>query len=451
MFLKLLRLLFLNVLFLFSCNDDNIEPMISGNKSAPFIEIIDYIDSEHVKVFRNWDTMSQDCKNESFSKYHYWGYFLRDMGLIYHFSYDDKARRIADSALNIILENCKYDGRIIPHGVDHKWNRDTFARNMRLLFEAYTYLNNKFYLDIIDNQVSLWFKDVPRKYHNGFYIFPYGIKADNSTDSYDIDPNQNLMLAWLFSELYYCEESVFYKNNMLKDAVYNEVEAALSLQLSTGELSLAESFPLVYDSNYGGYSSGILYNICQLWDNSMWNDALVMMGEWLYSSFPMEHPWNTKEDFPNYVKDRFYASNLLERIPAFYAAGVSEEYVYSWIHFVISKFPESEKLIPFKFYQKKTLPSSFILKDYTKEVGYDWPSIIIHDSKITILWREIAYVRIQDTCYQKFPINVKVENGVLQLDIVSVDGRSFKYSTFCDNKIIKIDILDYMHSFFNKE
>ena len=118
---------------------------------------------------------------------------------------------------------------------------------------------------------------------------------------------------------------------------------------------------------------------------------------------------------------------------------------------MISKFPESEKLIPFKFYQKKTLPSSFILKDYTKEVGYDWPSIIIHDSKITILWREIAYVRIQDTCYQKFPINVKVENGVLQLDIVSVDGRSFKYSTFCDNKIIKIDILDYMHSFFNKE
>jgi hypothetical protein len=54
----------------------------------------------------------------------------------------------------------------------------------------------------------------------------------------EIDPNQNLCVALLFSYLYWEEESMFYLNKGLKDIAYNEVDAVISIQKLNG------SFPL---------------------------------------------------------------------------------------------------------------------------------------------------------------------------------------------------------------
>lgn len=60
----------------------------------------------------------------------------------------------------------------------------------------------------------------------------------------------------------------------------------------------------------------MLYAICQFWNEPVWIEAVRKMGNWLYTEFPQSHPWNTKEDYPNYSQDRFYPSNLTGRIPA---------------------------------------------------------------------------------------------------------------------------------------
>ncbi len=436
-------------MFVCSCNND--KDVVFEEATIPYYDIVNHIDKGYINLYQNWDLYSYEEKVKYFSEFIYYGYFLRDMGLIYHFSYDEKAKSVAKQALNIVVQECKYNGRIITR-LDKNWFRDDFGRNMRLLFEAYGYLNERSFLNIIEEQVTLWFEEVPQENHLGFKIFPYGIKKNNEVWYCAIDPNQNLILAWLFSELYFCEESLFYHSEILKEAVYNEVEAALSIQLPTGELPLAETYPLVYDSNYGGYSSGILYNICQLWDNPDWNDALGRMGKWLYMAFPMAHPWNVKEDYPNYVQDRFYASNLLERIPAFYAAGISEAYVHEWIQFVISKFPDSKYLLPFKFYSKKSLPSSYVIKGFKSEMGYDAPKIAFRDSKLIVIWRDVAEIICKKEHYKTFPVSVNCKEDFLQLEIIDSKGKSYSYffSLGAPNKRVQIKVIDYKHPFIDR-
>lgn len=429
-----------------SCKSDEEFAKNESENNYCSLDIIECIEKGHCEWFENWDIKQDSIKTKYISEYYYWGYFIRDLGLIYHFNHDEKAKRIAREVLNILQEKCTYQN-VITCEVNHNWFRDDFARNQRLLFEAYQYFGERTYLEVIEKQVLLWFDKVPRSYHNAFKIFPYGIKFNGETFESAIDPNQNLILAWLFSELYFCRESSFYKSSKLKEIIMNEVDATLSLQLPTGELPLAETYPLVFDSNYGGYSSGILYNICHYWNIPKWNKALCKMGEWLYSAFPMSHPWNVKEDFPNYVKDRFYASNLLERIPAFYAAGIPEEYVHAWVDFVVTMFPETDKLIPIKFYQKRTLPSSYLVKGYGKEIGYDVPLVIEKEGKIMIIWREVTEVRIGKDVYREFPVSLSEVDDIV---IVDIFGRSFNYQKENEDSKI-IDVIDYKRPLIKKK
>lgn len=256
----------------------------------------------------------------------------------------------------------------------------------------------------------------------------------------------------MFSELYWCEESSFYKSPELKDIVYNEVNAALSMMQPDGRLSLAEHLPLVYDSNYGGYTSNILYAICQLWNNEDWIESLKKIGMWLYTAFPKEHPWNVKEDYPNYRADRFYVGNLTGRIPAFYACGVSSESACDWSEFIKSKFPEDCFNLEIIGISVKSLPPSFYLRNADDAKFYTLipPSIIV-DQEVRIISRHVGAIYLNG-------VRMDMEDGSFFANFCSGVNKIRIYvddTFFFEKDIIvkqagniKIRIIDDKHSLF---
>ena len=97
-----------------------------------------------------------------------------------------------------------------------------------MFYEAYSYTHTPEILIEVEQQLELWCREVKRDWHNGFLVFPYGMDPEDTYYDYLIDPNQNIVIAWLCSELYWCSESRFYKSAELRNIVYNEVGAALS-------------------------------------------------------------------------------------------------------------------------------------------------------------------------------------------------------------------------------
>jgi hypothetical protein len=293
----------------------------------------------------------------------YLGYLLRDMAFVFHITNKNNIKNVILDIFEIYKKEFIYNGKFksprMAGELDH-WNRDAFARDMRLLYEAYDYIQSKEILTFIEQQAVLWMSLVPRSPVGEYLIYPYGVKEETGLPvSYEIDPNQNLCIALLFSYLYWEEASTFYLNDGLKDIVYNEVNAVISLQKYNGSLPLREGRSLVEDTNYGGLCGEYLYRLAQIWGEKEWIEADKKIGIWLFSEWPMAHPWNTPEDYPNFSSKKYEMYNLIGRITSFYAAGIEKDYILSWIEFAKSRFPDIDPLLLSRGYFDRSIPRDY--------------------------------------------------------------------------------------------
>ena len=215
-------------------------------------------------------------------------------------------------------------------------------------------------MKLVEDNTALWLETVPRSIHNGFTLFPFGITDTGELHSYEIDPNQNLNVATLFSYLYWEKNSVYYKNELFKDIVFNEVNAVLSLQKENGSLPLREYRYAVEDSNYGGYCGTMLYHLAQMWGVDEWIKATVAIGNWLNTDFSEAHPWNVPEDGVNFATERYYPYNLIARILPFYAAGLSKSEIFNWIDYIKTAFPDDELDMETRWYFSQSMPRDFL-------------------------------------------------------------------------------------------
>jgi len=290
-------------------------------------------------------------------------YLPRDLAFAYHLTGDENIKRVVADIVTICeTEWTRRSGQFrSPLSMTLSfWSRDHFGREMRLLYGAYEYTGLKGILPFIEEQAVLWTATAPRNYHNGFLIYPFGVNNETGApQSYEICPNQNLTLAVLFSYLYWEENSRFYRNEGLRDIVYNEVNATLALQKENGSLPIREGLPLVEDTNYGGLCGEYLFTLAQLWGEEAWIAALKRLGAWLYTEYPMSHPWNTKEDYPNFSAERFDMYNLIGRIVPFYAAGVDGAYTRQWIDFAKAAFPASDPIVLSRGYIDRSIPPEY--------------------------------------------------------------------------------------------
>jgi len=295
----------------------------------------------------------------------YLGYLVRDIAQLYFVTKEVKYKELSKDIFSFIITNYKYNNIIqSKHYRElNAWYRDQFARDNFLLYETYHYTNDHFILREIEEQVKKWMIMNKREYHNGFYIYSYGYNLEtNETYSYEIDPNQNLEIALLFSYLYYDSNSIYFKDPLFKNIIFNETNASLSLMDNSGALPIREYKNDVKDSNYGGYASSILYRVNELWQNDQWSTSLKLIGQWLYEEFPKEHPWNTIDDYPNWDRDRHTLYNLIGRVPAFYAFGVDSKYVKTWLKFANNKFPKSNMSLETRWLFYKSIPKSYYLE-----------------------------------------------------------------------------------------
>lgn len=452
--MKLIKVLFLCCFCVACSKDDNNQEESIYQTVISEKEALSYIDDKYLDVYYNWTILSQNEKRFFFDKENYLGYFIRDISLVYVLTKQESVKQVVEEAFQFVCTNYKTDGRIIP-AWSTQWLRDVFGRDCRLFYEAYQNTKSKLILAELENQVDLWISCIKRVNHNGHYIFLPGIDGHGKFFQQNIDPNQNMVLAWLFSELYWCEESCFYKRQEFRDIVFNEVNAALSLQRVDGALSLAEHLPDVYDSNYGGYTSSILYNICQMWNMPEWINALKRMGKWLYEAFPMDHPWNEKSDYPNWVVDRFYASNLLGRIPAFFAAGVDREFLYQWVSFAKEKFSISDRNLILRDFCIRSLPRSYFIKgfDDSKFDFIDEPRVLIDDDNIRIIGRNVDKLYVNDVLYlipENSDFKVRLIAGINVLRIIYKGKVCFiKNIEVKQLLLLDVRIVDYEHPLFN--
>ncbi len=419
---------------------------IEAPKYLDYSEIKAYFDPEYIAFIDSKLGGYEIDYKSYFDKISYFGYIVRDCALIYHFTGEDKFKKICVEIVRYIKENYTVDGFLLPKTTNGYWNRDIFARTLRLYYEAYEYTCETEILTIIDNQIAEWIAHVPRKYHNGYNIFPYGLDPQKQPLDYEIDPNQNLVIAWLFSSVYFCKESRFFKDELLQNIVYEETNAAISLTTAAGELPLCERYVNCYDSNYGGYSATILYCVAQLWGNRQWIDVIKRWGNWLYTSFPVNHPWNTKEDWPNWVKDRHYASNLAERIPAFYLSGVSKQYNWNWVSNIIQLFPDYDRYLYLKFYGLKTIPTSYLKSSYKNLYGFDNPTVTEVDKTLRVIWRNVESIKIRNaiySCHNKHSISISLRQGEKIAIKEGITNRVSDY--YVTGEVEKIVIVDYSH------
>ncbi|WP_078431828.1 hypothetical protein [Metabacillus halosaccharovorans] len=317
-----------------------------------------------------WNALSEASKKEIVMKdawtlqpeTKYPGYLPKHLGFLYHLTGDSQYKRMVQENIALLKTYYLKDGQLQSPEYQKMdwWYRDPFARDLNGLYEAYQYTELPEIIDFIDNQAALWMSKVPRQSNNSFTIYPYGISDEGKIGSIEINPNQNIQIALLFSNLYWEPESRFYKNPLLKDIVYNEVNAVLSLQKENGSLPLRQHLPLVEDTNYGGYSGNMLYQLAQVWGNPSWIQSTIELGNWLFHEYSMSHPWNTPKDAPNYHFDRINSFNLISRVLLFYAAGIPEQDVHNWIQFSENRFPDEDMYLLERWYFYKSIPRNYL-------------------------------------------------------------------------------------------
>ncbi|WP_338781659.1 hypothetical protein [Metabacillus sp. FJAT-52054] len=325
----------------------------------------------------NWAVLSEGEKKEFIRKdpwtlagnTKYLGYLPKHLGFLYHLTGEQDYKKMVQDMLPLYERYYFKKGRFQSPEYQNTgwWYRDQFARDGRGLLEAYQYTQLPEVLRFVDSQAEKWIQQVPRGRNLGFTVFPYGISDKGETGPLEINPNQNLQVASLFSELYWEPKSRFYQSPLAKDIVMNEVGAVLALQKKNGSLPLTQNLPLVEDTNYGGYSGNMLYQLAQVWGNEKWMKADVEIGKWLYNEYTMEHPWNTPADAPNYAIDRIGSFNLISRVQPFYAAGIPDEKVQAWIQFSETRFPNEKLYLMERWYISQSVPRDYLDKNITRK------------------------------------------------------------------------------------
>ncbi|MCD7035558.1 hypothetical protein LRR81_15030 [Metabacillus sp. GX 13764] len=390
----------------------------------------DFLFPRLTELKNKWESLSEQSKKdyarkdswtlEGYSKY--LGYLPKHTGFLYHLTGDQEYKKMTSDFIALYRKFYMYDGKLMSPEYAEKgwWYRDPFARDSNSLFEAYKYTGSKEILSFVDEQAALWIKKVPRENNNGYTVFPYGISSKGEIGPIEINPNQNLQIAMLFSSLYWEPESDFYQSSLAKSIVMNETEAVLSLQKPNGALPLTENLPLVEDTNYGGYSGNMLYELSQMWGKEKWIESTADIGRWLFKEYTMDHPWNLPEDKPNYAIDRQESFNLISRTLQFYAAGIPDASVKSWISFAERKFPDEKLYLLERWYFYQSIPRDYL------------------DSRITLknqlppqmyaeLTADQASVRIAAEELNSWQITVKnTENGQTVLEKTAADDAAFE-------------------------
>lgn len=367
-------------------------------------------------------------------------YVIRDLSRAYWLSKDDNYRNIAIDLFDVYSKKRNKDGflRSKFYSDMDKWYRDPFARDNFLLLQSYGYLNHKPLLDSVESQVQLWLDLVKRNDRNGVMVFPYGIDTDSmETLSYQINPNQNIALARLFSELYFLKDSKFFKREDFKDIVFNEISAMTNLLNKDGSLPLAEHRLKVLDTNYAGYAADMLSYISQQW-GGIWDEHVSNIGGWLYEAWPMEHPWNTKQDYPGTVTENFTGYNLIARLPAFYYGKVDSQYAKNWVAFSKAKFPDQDLRLETRWMEHQSLPVSYYL-DY--DLFFDLPPkvyISARDPNLMIV--QLVSERIDS--YKVYINSKPIRSGYISASCgevrVEVNNKTHEESVLCKNSKIII-------------
>lgn len=330
----------------------------------------DYLFPKLTELKIHWSSLSETKKKEIIQKdawtlagdTKYLGYLPKHLAFLYHLSGDSEYKEMVKEIIPLYskyyLKNNHFQSK--EYQKSGWWYRDQFARDNNGLFEAYKYTGLTEVLNFVDKQADLWINQVKRGENNGFKVFPYGISDDGTMGPLEINPNQNLQVASLFSELYWEPNSRFYHSQTALDIVMNETGAVLSLQKPNGSLPLTQNLPLVEDTNYGGYSGNMLYQLAQVWGNIEWVKASADIGHWLYKEYSMNHPWNMPQDAPNYAIDRVGSFNLISRTLQFYAAGIPDPFVKNWVSFAEKRFPDEKLYLLDRWYFFQSIPRDYL-------------------------------------------------------------------------------------------
>ena len=408
------------------------------------------------KDFEKWDTYSEEEKISKLSESYYLGYYPADLSLLGFITGKSVYFDYVNDIISIYKRKFVVKGMFRPTSLlgGATWYRDQFARDNKLLYEAYVYKNNPDILNLIEQQVSYWLEKVPRAEHNGYVLFPYGIAEDGSIMSYEINPNQNLQVASLFSHLYWEPKSLYYKDKLFKEIVYNEVNAVVALQKENGSLPLREGLPLVEDSNYGGYSGDMLYHLAQMWGEQSWIKSTIKIGEWLYRDFSKEHPWNVADDWPNFSSERTHNSfNLIGRILPFYAAGISKSEILNWISYIKETFPDDELDMATRWYLYQSIPRNYLSEKpvtnylspyiFNDDIFNERISIRVVGEKIDAIELHIkdknGSIIYQDRFYgvDSFRKNISMTEGLYSYKVL-VRGNKEKYSNIEGRFTVKV-------------
>lgn len=407
------------------------------------------------ELYNEWDSMDSKQKKEYFEqrfmKDKYIGYFFYEWGKYYFYTQNPRIKRIFNEALSFVNKNYKDRGRLMTREDVKKgpWYRERFARNSRLMFNAWINTGSKEMLNTVDSQIEIWLSNNRTKRNKRYKIFAYS----NSSDNNEINPNQNLQLALVFSNVFFEPQSKFYQNENLRKLAYNETNAALSIMKENGFLPLSEKHIKVGDSNYAGLSTTVLYELSQMWGREDWIVKLKMIGKWLNTAFDESRPWNSKKDGEDYHFDRKKVYNLYSRIPAFYAAGIPASRAKEWMNFVSTKFPGFEILgqvprwgflrtLPESYYSEKArkrklkiyAPKIYTYVDETtlrcNIVGSEIIAIFIDDKEYEVKDQEMVYdtkkikslkIKVSDKYQQVSQINVPISDNVLQINLSVFD------------------------------
>ncbi|MFY4773632.1 hypothetical protein [Metabacillus sp. RGM 3146] len=330
----------------------------------------DYLFPKLTELKNHWHILNETEKKDIVQKdawtlvgdTKYLGYLPKHLAFLYHLSGDSDYKEMVKDIITLYSKFYLKNNRLQSKDYQKTgwWYRDQFARDNNGLFEAYKYTGLTEVLNFVDNQATLWVNQVQRGENNGYIVFPYGISDEGKMGPLEINPNQNLQVASLFSELYWEPKSKFYRSQTAMDIVMNETGAVLSLQKPNGSLPLTQNLPLVEDTNYGGYSGNMLYQLAQVWGNLAWVKASADIGHWLYKEYTMDHPWNMPADAPNYAIDRVGSFNLISRTLQFYAAGIPDPYVKNWIKFAEKRFPDEKLYLLDRWYFFQSIPRDYL-------------------------------------------------------------------------------------------
>lgn len=389
------------------------------------------------KIYREWDDLSQESKkilfDDIFEKENYWGYFFSTWAKYSFYTENPKILRIFQEALRFVKSEYSVDGIILTKRevIEGHWYRETFARNMRLLLDAYSYTKDLAVLKIIEEQTNLWIGTNQKSNVNGFEIYPYSSKLKNARSS-EINPNQNLQMGLVLSKLYFNEKSKFYLNDFIKESALNEIKAGLSLVREDGFFPLNQHAINVGDSNYAGLSTIILYELVQIWGDPDWIDVLKRVGVWLEKSFNESRPWNTKDDLPDYHFDQFTAFNLFSRIPSFYAAGIPSQRAKQWMEFVKKKFTDFQVLdLTPRWDNLQSLPENYYsIHKRNKDLKHIPPQLYVRKEG------DVVFINVVGSEIKDFNIGqldeISIKDGVFE-DLEIWEGDQLKVFDFHNN------------------